>query len=450
MKIHTYIHLIILLAGALFLYSSCEMQKDLTGNTDTSGGGNTEDLFGALQLTLTAEKEAEIPSKVEDENKEETPLDLNLFAVDILDENYNTVKQYDTYREMLESGTIILSPGLYYIKAKLGELTEAAFDKPYYQGINPFVINSKEVTSIQTNCSLGNVKVTIATSEDFSQKFRDDYTIILTNGNGILTQNKNEKRSAFFTQRNELGFIIHTTTQDGKNLTYSQNLYEDDLVGDYNNILVNLDIVPDTIPENPNPGPGPDPGPEDPDPNPNPGEEGDGSLTLKLVIDISLIEKEYIIEIPSVIVDPEEPGPDPGPGDDSTPTITGPGLSSPIVLTVAEAKGGADVKLTIKTPGGLKNLKVLITTDNAEFREVLTEIGLYQEFDMMNLAPAQKEFLSEVGLNPPTDSYSNLFDISDFVPMIALFGSGEYKFKLTAVDEAGKSTTKTLTIKLTN
>lgn len=420
MKTYKYTYIVVL--GILFLASSCEMRKDLTGHPGSSGGKNPKGT-GSFQLTLNAEKEADIPLKAGDNET----LDPNLFHVAIFDEANNIVRQYDTYKELADSGSVKLPSGSYTVKANWGDLADAAFDAPYYEGKTPFTINPQEVSTVQTDCKLSNVKISIDKSGDFLENFRDDYVIVLTNGTGILTQKHKETRTAYFKKENILDLIIHATTTDGQKVTYSKNLYDDPEVSEHNNISINLDAIAEI---------------EVPDPGTDPEEP---AITIKLVVDISLIEKEYIIEIPPSILEPEEPQP----GD--TPTITGPGLSTPIEITVGEAAlGETKVNLLIETPDELKNLKVYITATSDDFIEALEEMELAKEFDMMNLTPTQSEMLTTVGLNPPTDDYSNIFDISEFVPMLSVFGAGEYRFKLTATDKKNQSTVKTLTIILTN
>lgn len=424
-------YIYILLTGTVILLSSCEMQKELRGKTEVpgaGGGSHNIDSVGALTLTLEPEKEAEIPLKSGSE--ESLSLDVSNFEIDILNEAGEVVKHYNSYQDMLNEGSIILPKGIYNLRASLGELIEAGFDAPYYEGSQTCNIDAKKVATITMKCPLANKKITIQVSEDFYKKFQDNYTIILTNGSGILTQRPHETRTAYFKDSNQLDFIIHATTTTGQHLTYSSDIYDNSTVNDHNNILVNLDLVPDTIPSNPGEPEGP----------------GEGTTSRpSLIVDISLIEKDYVIEIPSSILNPEEEG-----EDKDLPSITGTGINTPVTLTVAEAsKGGIEVKLNIKTPNGLKSLVIQINTTSSGFMEVLTQMGLDKSFDMMNLSNDLKTTLEGVGLSVPSNAYSNVFDISEFVPLLVPFGAGNYNFKVTATDKNGKSVSKTSSIILT-
>lgn len=438
---------IILLAGTLGFSTSCEMEKDLRGKTEQSGSSQTSESQGALQLTLNPLREAPVTLKsgVPEEAEELSP---DLFNISIYDASGTRVHYFNSYQEMLAQGAVLMLPeGTYTVKAALGELQEAAFDAPYYEGTGTITVKAREVATVTMDCVLANKKITIVPSEDFLKNFWPNYTIILTNGRGILTQKHQDSRTAYFKDNGQLDFIIHVTTNEGKSLTYSLNLYKLELVNEYNNILVNLDILEGLEPQEPVlPGPGdPDPNP-DPDPDPT---ETEGSVNPIIKVDVSLIEREYVIEVPSDFLNPEEGEDNPGGNETNPPTITGNGLSTPITLTVDQARNGATVKLNIDTPNGLSHLYIQISATSGDFIEALTEMTLEKQFDMMNLTAKQEEMLTAVNLTKPQNQYSNVFDISDFVPMIAVFGSGTYSFKLTVVDQQGQSVTKTLTIKLT-
>lgn len=443
MKKHSILFISLLLAGFSFMNTSCEMEKELRGKTEIPGSSTMTGNLGALQLNLNPQKEAPVSSK-----SEITDLLPDDFSVSVYNENGTLVHYFESFVDMLAQGSVLmLEKGTYTVKAALGELKEAEFDNPYYEGTGSITINPKEVSTVTMDCPLANKKISITLSESFLEKFRNDYTLILTNGQGVLTQKYLDSRTAYFKDNNLLNFIIHATTLKGESYTYSINLYDNELLVGHNNILVNLDILPD--PEKPPVDPDPNPEPEEPDPEePDPDEEGIISPIIK--VDVSLIEREYVIEIPSDFINPDEGGNSGEEGQKNPPTITGNGLSAPITMTVAEAQKGATVKLDINTPNGLKNLYVQISSSSSGFMEILSEMTLNKQFDLMNLTSTQDEYLSEVGLSKPQDAYSNIFDISSFVPMIAIYKSGTYNFKLTVVDQLGQSVTKTLTIKLTD
>ena len=100
-----YKYLLLLLFSLLFF--SCEMKKEILGQTDK---GQTDDTTvenqGLVDLELKPEKEADIPvSKGGSTTGSQTViLDVNEFAIDIIDVNGNTVKHYDSYADLKNEG----------------------------------------------------------------------------------------------------------------------------------------------------------------------------------------------------------------------------------------------------------------------------------------------------------------------------------------------------------
>ena len=140
-----YKYLLLLLFSLLFF--SCEMKKEILGQTDK---GQTDDTTvenqGLLDLELKPEKEADIPvSKGGSTTGSQTViLDVNEFAIDIIDVNGNTVKHYDSYADLKNEGGLLLPAGHYSIRATLGEDVNAGFDKPFYSGTNVCEITPQE------------------------------------------------------------------------------------------------------------------------------------------------------------------------------------------------------------------------------------------------------------------------------------------------------------------
>ena len=105
-------------------------------------------------------------------------------------------------------------------------------------------------------------------------------------------------------------------------------------------------------------------------------------------------------------------------------------------------------KVDIKAENGIANLHVKIISETLT-SDMLKEVGMDSEFDLANPGDLA-EILGELGF-PVGDAVSGktelLFDITDFMPMLALF-PGQHDFELTVVDAAGLSTTATLQFKV--
>ena len=398
-----YKYLLLLLFSLLFF--SCEMKKEILGQTDK---GQTDDTTvenqGLLDLELKPEKEADIPvSKGGSTTGSQTViLDVNEFAIDIIDVNGNTVKHYDSYADLKNEGGLLLPAGHYSIRATLGEDVNAGFDKPFYSGTNVCEITPQEVAKVITDCVLSNKKVTFRCSDDFLKKFNDDYSIVIDNKVGALTTQNGEKRTTYLKNTGILQFTVYATMKNGgKTLVYNYDMSKNEDIQQYNNILIDLDL-----------------------------EEGDSS--------------------PDDFIDAggEGDGGDDNEGGDTVakPTIVGDAgldISQPIEISGA---GNKTVRVKINTPGKLASLVVKITSSTLE--ALLPAVGLTSEFDICD--EGLKETLSKLGLSATKGATSTTFDISSFMPMIAGLGGGDYLFTITATDQLGQKASKTLTVRNLN
>lgn len=449
-----------LLLACLSIFFSCEMKKDLLGGDSGEADKEKEILekSGLLDLEVKAQKEAALPGTKGDEDDS---LNNEEFAISILDSLGQLVKYYESYADMRKDGGLLLPIGRYTVKASLGEDVTAGYDMPYYAGDTACFISGKEVVKVVTECKLSNKKVTFQPTGNFEKNFKDDYTIVLDNGLGVLTTTKEDSRTAYLRNTGSLSFVLYVTTHDNKPHTYTIDLSSNDSIQSYNNVLIALDVPeqsggdpsePDE-PDDPN-NPDEPEAPDDPDPLPDP-EYPVAAPTIK--VDVSLIEKDYIIEIPSSFVegetpsDPEQPE-NPG-GDDNqdstAPSIKGVGFDMSTALSIPLSSPNKNVVIKINTPDGLKSLKVTISAPEI-LESALVDMKLGTSFDMLD--SSKKSILEDVGLSVPKSGVlSTDFDISSFIPLIAKLNPspGTYKFTVEATDNKGKSDKKTLTIKMT-
>lgn len=409
---------------------SCEMKKELTGQIDKPSAGGNEiplDKAGLLDLELKPYKEAEIPeSKGGISGSDVVVLDVNEFAIDILDSIGNVYKHYRSYADMKNEGGLLLPAGRYSIRATMGEDVDAGFDTPFYSGAQECEISPKEVAKVITDCVLSNKKIVFRCSDKFLSKFEDDYTVLIDNGSGVLTTFKDEKRTVYFKNTGILQFTLYTTTRSGKrDLVYGVDLSKNQDVQEHNNILVDLNIVEDI----------PEPGdPVDPDEPEDPGEpeKPDAAVNKPTIkVDISLIERDYVIEVPSDLVDPDEPGENPGGDTDPstelpviTATLDGKPFDLSQVQTVTET---SKVVVKLYLPTGLKALGVL-----AEVGPVI-KVPID---DIYNPPSDIKGVIDQIDLPDKGDSGMLTFDISAFMNMLF---EGTNKFTITVADNNGTS-----------
>lgn len=433
---------------SLTTFFSCEMKKDLLGqiDKDKTEEPSTKDQ-GLLDLELKPEREADIPESKGGNvsGSDVVVLDVNEFAVDILDGNGAVVKHYDSYADLKKEGGLLLPAGNYSIRATLGDDVNAGFDKPFYSGTNVCEITPQDVAKVITDCALSNKKVTFRCSDEFLTKFKDDYSIAIDNNAGALITQKGETRISYLKNTGVLQFTIYATLKNGsKNLIYNYDMSKNDQVQEHNNILIDLDLVEDN--------PSPDPGPGDPD---EPSDPGDPELPVDTItvkapaikVDISLIEKEFVIEVPSDFVDAGDSGDEGGgdnPGGDpgetpTTPAITGSinGKSFDVNTAQTISSSTKSVIINLYLPTGLEGLDVFVKIGES----IKMPLNLLDKsaVDLINgILPEGKKLVV-----PAKGEKGNLkFDISPFLSLLEAKSS----FAVTVKDKNGESSNATITL----
>lgn len=394
---------------------SCEMKKELTGGlkpVDPSELPADPAVTGALDLKLNLQPESDTP---ESKAKAEVAatVDINDFNVQIMDSAGKVVQHFDSYGEYLNAEELLLDKGKYTIRASWGKLYEAAFDAPYFVGDTVCEIEPGTISSIKADCSLKNSKVNVEYNEDFLKIFKDDYSVVVTNGIGILSMGKDEQRVAYFRSGRNINLAINATTNKGLDVISKHKIVNAEPNTLYN-ISLGLDVSVDSI--------------------------IDQLVKPGIKVDITMHTRDTIINIEAPALPPD---PDDGtdePGDESI-SIVGTGLDSPVEMTEDEALAGTvPVKVTIKAPSGLKNVVVKIIAP--ELEKIL---GEENPFDLINLTPTMTSILDGVGLVRPKEGDKEYtLDVTGFMKLMG--GAGEYKFQVTVTDTSQSSLEKTLTV----
>lgn len=431
-----------------FLFS-CEMKKDLLGdivdNTDAELSGDA----GLLDLELVAEKEAEVSdTKLPDLTG--STLEADSFTVSVYNSDGSLVKIYPNYEEMKEEGGVLLSPGVYTMLAEWGENVKAAFDKPYYAGRDTFEIVTQEVLKVQTICTLNNKKVTFRYSDNFTANFGSDFVIVLDNGLGVLSLDKDESRSAYLQNTGTLRFTVYATNRQGDQLVYNYDMSKNEDINQHNNILIDLDIT-DSKPDEGEPEE-----PEEPVDPDEPEDPGDTKPDLPvdrpfITVDISLIEKDFVIEIPSDIIEggnnenPDQGSDDDGNDDETpvdpsqqSPTITGTidGKSFNVGTAQTISSSTKSVVINLYLPTGLASLDVGVNIGSF----ISLQLDLLDQTSVNEI----NDLLSGMGKKlevPSKGDKGNLkFDISPFLEMLDTTNS----FVVQIKDNNGKSASATI------
>lgn len=447
------------------LFSACEMKKDLFGSNN--GDVLTYENVGLLDIEIEAEREAELESDRITTLEETDALKPEEFAIEIADSTGQVVKSFPSLAAMKEAGELLLPVGTYSVHAAYGADVNAGFNSPYYAGDTTCVIADRQVLKVLVRCVLQNKKVQFAVNEEFRSMFVSDYSIVVDNGTGILMLSKSQLGSAFFKNTGALRFSLYATTYEGQVHTYTCDLSDNEQVLAHNNIFVELGAVP-TIPDQPG---GVDPDepdepdepddPIEPDPEPDEPDESKPDVPVAPVIkvDVTLIEKDYVIEIPSNFVENSKPGTGngdtpttPGEGENTDPSDPGqPEESTDVTITGKIDGKSFDVNQTQTVSDDTKSVVInLYLPTGLEELTVDVSIGdIFLPLDLLDASAvaAINGILSGMGKTltvPAKGSKGNLtFDISAFIGMLDTNNS----FKLYVKDKNGKD--DTATIKLT-
>ena len=138
------------------------------------------------------------------------------FALVIYDWNDNVVATYDDHRELAAS-PLELPTGTYRVCASSAPAGAAAFDAPFYAGETSILLRGKQVNTASITCTLANVKVTAALSEQMQELF-SEYVLTVSNGDGTLVYSSIDgtfSNEGYFTVTDHLTWTLSLKNVDG-------------------------------------------------------------------------------------------------------------------------------------------------------------------------------------------------------------------------------------------
>lgn len=139
------LYIIIALAGMAYLFSACSEGEDTM---------QPENEYGSLSLDLeTVQPNRLVMTKA-------ATIDVNTFSVVIKQED-KTVKSFDTFQKLKESGTLRLEKGIYTIVAsQQGEMAEVS-GQPFYSGQEDVEVEANAFTKPTITCKMQQVRVKV-------------------------------------------------------------------------------------------------------------------------------------------------------------------------------------------------------------------------------------------------------------------------------------------------
>lgn len=444
---------LIWLLGLMIGFSSCEMRDELLGK------GEAGENAGTLELDLASIYNGVTMSRA-DEVVDGGTTTGSFNAEDVNVDNYTLiVRNTDTQEEVAkgkvselknESGKIVLplSEGDYSVIAYNydGENVTVS-ERPYFKGEQTFSVKRGVATSVDLPCKLACVEVALSLTSSFEEAFKDDYAVIIDNGDGanqVFDKTSIGKKYYFQTPDNKtcLNASIKATTVQDNFIELKATIQKPaDAEGGESELeggdSFNIQLT----------------------------EEGstESHISIGITVDLTFTEVGETIEIPvgNIIYNGPE-NPDEGGEEPETGTLSVTGVPATYNLSLAELSESGEmptIKVDMASESGIKSLVVSIESDNETFPLLLAAMDLDKPFDLCNLEdrPEAKQQLESLPLITE-ETYNQLhsgnltqytFDVTTLVALLPGQGlMGTHKFTLT-ISDGNETKEGTLTVNVT-
>lgn len=377
---------LIWLLGLMIGFSSCEMRDELWGKGEAGENAGTLELDLASiynGVTLSRANETVDGGTTTGSFNEE---DVNVDNYTLIVTNAET--QEEVARGKVselknESGKVVLplSEGDYSVTAYNYEGENVTVsERPYFKGEQTFSVKKGIATNVDLTCKLACVEVSIGLTSSFEEAFKDDYSVVVDNGDGasqVFDKNSIGKKYYYQTPDHQscLNASIKATSVEGNFVELKATIQkpadaeggESDLEGG-DSFEIKLT------------------------------EEGstESSVSIGITVDLTFTEVGETIEIPvgNIIYDgPENPGE--GGGEDPEASITFEGLPATYTCTNGDSDIAGLQDVHILAPNGIKNLNVTIS---GEIAALLGMVSLPETFDICNMDDDLKGKIVGLGL----------------------------------------------------
>lgn len=423
---------LIWLLGLMIGFSSCEMRDELLGKGEVGENAGTLELDLASiynGVTMSRANEA-VDNGTTTGNFDEEDINVDNYTLVVT----NTETQEEVARGKVselknESGKVVLplNEGDYSVAAYNYEGENVTVsERPYFKGEQTFSVKKGVATSVDLPCKLACVEVSLSLTSSFEEAFKDDYAVIIDNGDGanqVFDKTSIGKKYYFQTPEHQsaLNASIKATSEAGNFVELKATIQkpadaeggESDLEGGDS---FNIQLT----------------------------EEGstDSYISIGITVDLTFTEVGETIEIPvgNIIYEgPDTPGE--GGGEEPEASITFEGLPATYTCTYGDSdiEGLKDVR--ILASNGIKHLNVTIS---GEIASLLFVVGLPETFDICNLTDDIKPKLINTLQLITEDEYNQLhagtctdftFRLGSLLVLVpGVVQSGESVFNLSVSD----------------
>ena len=415
--------MIILLAAAVA--TGCENEDIKHGSEDNPVTENVGYLsLSGLNVSLLSDTEIITgPSKAA-----ATRTDINIgdFTVEIINNAGETLHSFK-YSEC-PADPIALDVGSYTLNVFSGVTPAMAWETPTYAATKEFQIKRLQETAIgKVICKLASIKVSVEFSSDIAEVLADDTNVNVALGSNSADFNFTENRAAFFKALSATNVLDLTITGSFRNPSEGQSSAFE-MTSKINNVKAGQWRKITIIIEHAN----------------------DGNIDIRVEVENWVFDETITVETSSMLM--ETVIPDDEAAKDAPQIIwVDNDIDQPLTLNESMFDEFGDckvpVRINVSAVNLLAGLKVDIASTNSEFTSALASSGFASSVDMCNPGAAAA-LLGALGY--PTGANVLGKESVTFNMQAQMKQLNEYKgthtFQITATDEKGLETVKTLTI----
>lgn len=376
------------------------------------------------------------------------------YPIEIYDATGELIKHYEAASQFPSEG-LLLNTGNYTVESHTTGILEKKMDKPYYLGTEPFKIMPGPATDVDVVCKMQNSKIQVKYTDEF-QALYGTWTIVIDDGSetALTFDDEDGYKPAAVYWHFEEGIqsitvrFNATLKDDGAPVSDVKTLSKDNFQRPYDDdnsdVFSGGDQLVFTF-------------------NPSKATTGDMGITIAATVTFEETEgTETVYLTDKNLKDDDEGG---NGGDDPNPPV---GDGKPTLECTSgwnvsfsaseDEENLPQTKVIVKTPKGLKSLKVKITGGNAGFSNATA--GMHDpgadDLEIIGSEDLRKIFadFEDQGAHlPETGDKTYEFPVFAFFSMIQMFKTTDtgkaHEFYMVAEDMEGNIETGTLKITVT-
>lgn len=366
------------------------------------------------------------------------------YPIEIYDAAGELFKHYDA-ASLFPSTGLPMNVGNYTVESHTAGILEKKMNSPYYAGSEPITIQTGIITDVDVVCKMQNSKIQVKYTEEFLAWY-GTWTITIDDGSEtvlLFTNEDGNNPAAVYWHFGEdvesltIGFS-GTLKSDGAPVSEVTTLSKDNFQRPYDDdseVFTGGDQLIFTF-------------------NPTAATTGEMGISITATVTFDETEETETVYLTdkSLIDDDDEGGDDPTPPvGDGKPTLECTGGWN-VSFSAGESEGNLPhTEVVVKTPKGLKSLKVTVTGGNTGFANAT---GFLNNLEIIGSEDLGDIFDGVDGAELPKQNdkqYS--FPVYAFYSMIQMFGATDagkaHEFYMVAEDMEGNIQDGTLKITVT-